>query len=179
MLDDERFEVFTAVTIKNGVFWDVTTCGTCKNRVSEERSTSFIRVARIGELGTTLAVTSNRRTPRHATPLHATPRHSTPRHATRRNISEDAILHVGRSLHLRPDEDRIYAIRNISGQTGVSCSQRNVHQILVRKPNGNQSWRKRFLNERWVGPLVQEYRQVGGSCENSNNFRMNWANVTA
>jgi hypothetical protein len=30
--------------------------------VSEERSASFIRVARIGELGTTLVVTSNRRT---------------------------------------------------------------------------------------------------------------------
>jgi hypothetical protein len=26
------FEVFTAVTMKNGVFWDVTSCGSCKNR---------------------------------------------------------------------------------------------------------------------------------------------------
>jgi hypothetical protein len=26
------FEVFTAVTMKNGVFWDVTPCGSCKNR---------------------------------------------------------------------------------------------------------------------------------------------------
>jgi hypothetical protein len=24
--------VFTAVTVKNGVFWDVTPCGSCKNR---------------------------------------------------------------------------------------------------------------------------------------------------
>jgi hypothetical protein len=32
--------------------------------VSEERSASFIRVTRIGELGTTLAATSNRRTQR-------------------------------------------------------------------------------------------------------------------
>jgi hypothetical protein len=39
--------------MKNGVFWDVTPC------VSEELSASFIRVTRIGELGTTLAVTSN------------------------------------------------------------------------------------------------------------------------
>jgi hypothetical protein len=30
--------------------------------VSEERRASFVRVTRIGELGTTLAVTSNRRT---------------------------------------------------------------------------------------------------------------------
>jgi hypothetical protein len=27
-----RFEVFTAVTMKNGFFWDVTQCGSCKNR---------------------------------------------------------------------------------------------------------------------------------------------------
>jgi hypothetical protein len=27
-----RIEVFTAVTMKNGVFWDVTPCGFCKNR---------------------------------------------------------------------------------------------------------------------------------------------------
>jgi hypothetical protein len=27
-----RFEVFTAVTMKNGVFWNVKPCGSCKNR---------------------------------------------------------------------------------------------------------------------------------------------------
>jgi hypothetical protein len=27
-----RFEVFTAVTLKNAVFWNVTPCGLCKNR---------------------------------------------------------------------------------------------------------------------------------------------------
>jgi hypothetical protein len=27
-----RLEVFTAVTMKKGVFWDVTPCGSCKNR---------------------------------------------------------------------------------------------------------------------------------------------------
>jgi hypothetical protein len=27
-----RFEVFTAVTMKNVVFWDVTPCGSCKKR---------------------------------------------------------------------------------------------------------------------------------------------------
>jgi hypothetical protein len=26
-----RFEIFTTVTMKNGVFWDVTPCGSCKN----------------------------------------------------------------------------------------------------------------------------------------------------
>jgi hypothetical protein len=45
-----RFEVFTAVTMNNGVFWNVMPCG------------SFMKATRIGELGTTLSVTSNRRT---------------------------------------------------------------------------------------------------------------------
>jgi hypothetical protein len=27
-----RFEVFAVVTMKNCVFWDVTPCGSCKNR---------------------------------------------------------------------------------------------------------------------------------------------------
>jgi hypothetical protein len=57
-----RFEGFTAVTMRNGVFWDVTPCGSCRIDVSEELSASFIRVTRISELGTTLAVTSNRHT---------------------------------------------------------------------------------------------------------------------
>jgi hypothetical protein len=38
--------------MKNGVFWDVTPCGSGKNRRSEEFSATIIRVARIGELGT-------------------------------------------------------------------------------------------------------------------------------
>jgi hypothetical protein len=49
--------------------------------VSEELSASFIRLATIGELGTTLTVTSNRRTLRRNLIR-----------ATRRNILEDIIL---------------------------------------------------------------------------------------
>jgi hypothetical protein len=45
--------------MKNGVFWDVTPGGSCKNR-RFGGSASFISVTRIGELRTTLAVTSNR-----------------------------------------------------------------------------------------------------------------------
>jgi hypothetical protein len=55
-----RFGVSTAVTMKNAVFLDVTSCGSCKTDVAEELSASIIRVIRIGELGTTLAVTRNR-----------------------------------------------------------------------------------------------------------------------
>jgi hypothetical protein len=54
------------IGMKSGVFWDVTPCGYCMNR--RFGSASFIRVTRIGELETTLAVTSNRRTLRRSAP---------------------------------------------------------------------------------------------------------------
>jgi hypothetical protein len=55
------------IRLKNDVFWDVMPRGSCKNRRFEECIASFIRVTRIGELGTTLAVTRNRRTLRRNT----------------------------------------------------------------------------------------------------------------
>jgi hypothetical protein len=61
--------------------------------VSEELSASFIRVTRIGELGTTLAVTSNRRTLRRNT------------RATHHNIPEDAIL-LENNLSCRPSANK-------------------------------------------------------------------------
>jgi hypothetical protein len=54
--------------------------------VSEELSASFIRATRTGELGTTLAVTCNRRTLRRNTKSVLT-------RAKRRNIPEDTIRH--------------------------------------------------------------------------------------
>jgi hypothetical protein len=62
-----RFEVFTAVTVRSFVFWDVALCGCCGADFSGEPSVSIIRATRISELGTTLAVTSNRRTLRRHT----------------------------------------------------------------------------------------------------------------
>jgi hypothetical protein len=54
--------VVTGSTVKNGVFWDVAPCvALLRTDGSKERSASFIRVTRIGELGT-FAVTNNRRT---------------------------------------------------------------------------------------------------------------------
>jgi hypothetical protein len=57
-----RFEVFTAMTMKNGVFWMLRRVALVRTDVSEEISASFIRMVIIGELGRRLAVTSNQRT---------------------------------------------------------------------------------------------------------------------
>jgi hypothetical protein len=61
--------------------------------VSEELSSSFIRVTSIAELGTTQAATSNRRTLRRNTTVLT--------RATRRNIPEDDILHSHRRENLK------------------------------------------------------------------------------
>jgi hypothetical protein len=43
----------------NAVFWDVTLVALVRTKVSEEISTSFIKVTRIGELGTKLVLTAS------------------------------------------------------------------------------------------------------------------------
>jgi hypothetical protein len=53
--------------LKNGVFWDVTPYGSCKNGRFGGTYPSIIRITRIGELGTTVAVISNRNTLRRTT----------------------------------------------------------------------------------------------------------------
>jgi hypothetical protein len=48
--------------MKNSIFCDGTPCGSCKNRHFGGRYHFIIRVTRISELGTVLAVTSNQST---------------------------------------------------------------------------------------------------------------------
>jgi hypothetical protein len=66
--------------------WMLRRVALARTDVSEELSASIIRVSRIAELGTTLAATRNRRTPRRT---------------TRCNIPEDTILHSHRRENLK------------------------------------------------------------------------------
>jgi hypothetical protein len=69
------------LNMKNGVFWVVTPCGSCKNRRVGGTWRLLHQGDKIGELGTTQAATSNRRTQQHNNPedtiLYRTPVSST------------------------------------------------------------------------------------------------------
>jgi hypothetical protein len=95
--------------MKNAVFWDITPCGSCKNRRFGELSAPTIRVARIGELGTTLAVTSNRFSSLILVTLTMealiSSETSLLTRATQRNIPENGILHSHRRENLKSYRD--------------------------------------------------------------------------
>jgi hypothetical protein len=69
-----RFEAFTAATMKNGVFWDVTSCGVRRLLVTANVPSSPILVTVMMEAQSSSET-------------------STLTRATRRNIAEDAVLH--------------------------------------------------------------------------------------
>jgi hypothetical protein len=85
-----KFEVFTAVTMKNGVFWVVTPCCSCKNffaaYVGFLRSVRRLLVAACVVPSSPIFVTLMKEAP-------GFPETSVLTRATRRNNPEDNILH--------------------------------------------------------------------------------------
>jgi hypothetical protein len=87
-LSDNQFNF-----LKNATIWDVTPLCPCKNDVSEERIVSIIRVTKIGELETTLAVFL-------LTEAIHSPKTSVLTTVTWRKIAEDGIIHCHRHENL-------------------------------------------------------------------------------
>jgi hypothetical protein len=58
-LNLHKFVVFTELTIKCAVFWDVTPCDSCKNRRFGGKNSLYQQIEKISGLETTLRISSN------------------------------------------------------------------------------------------------------------------------
>jgi hypothetical protein len=83
--------------MKNAVFWDVTPCGSCKNR----RFGGIYRLHHQGDTNSQILVALMME-------AIASPETSVLTRVTRRNITEDGILHSHRFENLRSYEQQIF-----------------------------------------------------------------------
>jgi hypothetical protein len=108
--------------MKNAIFWDVTPCGYCKNRRFRGTYRLHHELKRIVELGTSLAVTSNRSMMIEAIRSFET---SVLTRATRPNVLEDVIIYNNFALKWDLDDAEIVCCRH--ALEGNSClGTRNV-----------------------------------------------------
>jgi hypothetical protein len=86
-----RFEVFTPVTMKNAVYWDVAPCRSCVNRRFGGMYRLHLQGIKISERG----ISVSRRLKMEAIRSSETSVHT---RSTRQHIPEDGILHNSRAL---------------------------------------------------------------------------------
>jgi hypothetical protein len=108
-----RLEVFTAVTMKNTVFWDVTPCRSCVNRRFGGTYRIHLQGIKIHEWGTSVSRWLQEAIQSSKTSVHT--------RSTRHHTPEDGILHILRRLSVIRklwkgnvgDEEIRFLLRNI------------------------------------------------------------------